>query len=95
MLKKALKSNSSKTEIPDLFVSEGKAFYGLNEITEGFNDFFLNFGPKLAYLSNPIEQNFIFAKVTPETIFETLALLKSKISCGKNNFFSCFFIQFI
>jgi len=97
VLKKVLKSNSSKTEIPDLFVSEGKAFSGLNEITEGFNDFFVNVGPKLAssipstnktfseYLSNPIEQNFIFANVTPETIFETLSLLKSKISCGKDN----------
>ena len=66
-------------------------------ITEGFNDFFVNVGPKLAssipstinffseYLSNPIKQNFIFANVTPETIFETLSLLKSKVSCGKDN----------
>ena len=55
--------------------------------------FFVNVGPKLAssipstinffseYLSNPIKQNFIFANVTPETIFETLSLLKNKISC--------------
>jgi len=59
--------------------------------------FFVNVVPKLAssipstnkifseYLSNPIEQNFIFANVTPETIFETLSLLKSKVSCGKDN----------
>ena len=39
--KKVLKLNISKTEIPDLFVSDGKAFSGLNEITEGFNYFFL------------------------------------------------------
>ena len=41
--KVSLQQNSifiSKTEIPDLFVSDGKAFSGLNEITEGFNDFF-------------------------------------------------------
>ena len=38
--KKVLKSNISNTEIPDLFLSDGKAFSGLNEITEGFNDFF-------------------------------------------------------
>ena len=92
-----MKSNISKTEIPDLFVSDGKAFSGLNEITEGFNDFFVNVGPKLAssipstnkffseYLSNPIKQNFTFANVTPETIFETLSLLKSKVNCGKDN----------
>ena len=43
-----MKSNSSKTEIPDLFVSKGKAFSGLNEITLGFNDYFENVGPKLA-----------------------------------------------
>ena len=48
VLKKALKSNISKTEIPYLFVSDSKAFSGLNEITEGFNDFFVNVGPKLA-----------------------------------------------
>ena len=59
--------------------------------------FFVNVGPKLAssipstinffseYLSNPIKQNFIFANVTPETIFETLSLLKNKISCGKDH----------
>ena len=47
--KKVLKLNISKTEIPDLFVSDGKAFSGLNEITEGFNYFFfVNVGPKLA-----------------------------------------------
>ena len=59
--------------------------------------FFVNVVPKLAssipstnkffseYLSNPIEQNFIFANVTPETIFETLSLRKGKVSCGKDN----------
>jgi len=38
-------------------VSDGKAFSGLNEITEGFNDFFVNVGPKLAS-SIPSTNNF-------------------------------------
>ena len=97
VIKEVLKTSNTKSEIPDLFISEGKTYSGFNEISEGFNDFFVNVGPKLAssiptadtnfteYLSNPTEQNFIFANVTPETIFETLSLLKGKVSCGKDN----------
>jgi len=61
--------------------------------------FFVNVGPNLAstitipaptqnfteYLSTSVDTNFIFANVTPETISETLSLLKNKISCGKDN----------
>ncbi len=37
------------------------------------------------YLSTPVDINFVFANVTPETISETLSVLKSKKSCGKDN----------
>ena len=37
------------------------------------------------YFSTPVDINFVFANVTPETISETLSVLKSKISCDKDN----------
>ena len=59
--------------------------------------FFVNVIPNLAsvipatkqnfteYLSTSVDTNFVFANVTPKTIYETLSLLKSKISFGKDN----------
>ena len=97
VLRKVLKTSSSKSNIPDTFVSNGKIYSGLPEIADGFNDFFVKIGPKLAseipaaskdfteYLSNPIEHNFIFANVTVDSILETLSLLKSKTSYGRDN----------
>ena len=37
------------------------------------------------HLSTSVDTNFVFADVCPETISETLSLLKIKISCGKEN----------
>ena len=97
VLRKVLKSNNLKSDIPDQFHCNGKIFSGLQEISEGFTIFFVNVGPNLAsvipapkqnfteYLSTSVDTNFVFANVTPKTISETLSLLKSKISCGKDN----------
>ena len=75
-------------DIPDSFENMGKILSGLTEIAEGFNDFFANIGPNLAkeipnpktgylnYLSDPCQENFIFANVSPRTI--EAALQKKK-----------------
>ena len=97
VLRTVLKTTKSSSSIPDVFINNGKVFSGLPEVSEGFNNFFVNIGPKLAssippakkefteYLGMSVEENFIFANVTPETIFETLSLLQGKASCGKDN----------
>ena len=79
---------------PDIFINEGKVYSGYQEISEGFNDFFSSVGSKLAskipsaekdfssYLSEPVNENFVFRNVTEEIIFDTLKDLKNKSSSG-------------
>jgi hypothetical protein len=81
-------------DIPKSFVSNGKILSGSLEIAEGFNDFFVNIGPKLAkaipksnkhfseYLSDPCSENFVFANTTHTIVEEALNKLKSKNSAG-------------
>ena len=59
--------------------------------------FFINVGPSLAdeipfckndfndYLGVPVNENFVFQKITPQIIFSTLNKLKPKLSCGPDN----------
>ena len=64
---------------------------------EGFNDYFVNVGPRLfsyipdsnvnfeTYLKEPSKENFVFANITPEIILETMSKNKPKNSLGKDN----------
>lgn len=90
-------SKKSKPDIPNVFMDNGQIFTGDREIAEGFNNFFVNIGPNLAkkiqesdtkfsdYLSNPVDETFTFANVTPTIVFETLNHIKSKSSAGTDS----------
>ena len=66
------------------------------DIANGFNDFFVNIGPKLVneipssekhfstFLKDPVKQDFIFANVTHQAVLECLSRLKSKKSAGND-----------
>ena len=82
------------SDIPETFISNEKIISGSLEIAEGFNNFFVNIGPKLAseipkskkhfsdYLGNPCNENFVFANMNHNIINEALSKLKNKNSCG-------------
>ena len=81
-------------DVPSSFVSNGKILSGEVEIAEGFNDFFVNIGPKLSksipiatknfneYMTAPCSENFVFANITPDIVNDALKKLKSKNSSG-------------
>ena len=74
--------------MPDVFLEDGKIYSGKSEIADGFNEFFSNVGKNLAdaipdpeenflrYLGDPVNENFIFAKITSQMVLETVSLLK-------------------
>ena len=86
-----------KNSLPSVFHDEVKSYENVKDICEGFNDFFVGIGEKLAgsippsnktfedYMGNPINQNFTFARVTRETILSTLKQLKPKRSYSEDN----------
>lgn len=47
-IKEAIGENSEKITIPSEFIHEGRTFSSKSEVANGFNDFFVNIGPKLA-----------------------------------------------
>ena len=95
-IRELIGSKSTFSELPNIFVSEGKIYTKERDIANGFNDFFVNIGPKLAneipssekhfstYLKNPTHQDFIFANVTHQSVLECLSRLKSKKSTGND-----------
>merc|ERR1712015_168931 len=74
-------------DVPSSFVSNGKILSGEVEIAEGFNDFFVNIGPKLSksipiatknlneYMTAPCSENFVFANITPDIVNDALKKL--------------------
>ena len=80
-----------------MFLDNGRIYSGNKDIAEGFNNFFVNIGPNLAkkisesktkfteFLTNPVDEMFTVANVTPDTIFETLNHIKTKSSAGTDN----------
>jgi len=47
-IKEAIGENWEKITIPSEFIHEGRTFSSQSEVANGFNDFFVNIGPKLA-----------------------------------------------
>ena len=96
-IKEVINSKKPKESIPSLFLHDGKVFNGLDEITEGFNTYFVNIGSELAsaipnsdtsfssFLGDPFNVNFIFANITYQKVYEILNQLKSKNSSGIDN----------
>ena len=93
-INEVLGRKKGNVDIPKIFHSNGKVISGNFEIAEGFNEFFVNIGPKLAksipnssrpfsdYLSNPVKENFVFSNMRPDIILEALKKLKNKKSSG-------------
>ena len=48
--KRGYKLKKPKESIPSLFLHDWKFFNGLDEITEGFNTFFVNIGSELDFI---------------------------------------------
>ena len=95
-IRELIGSKGTYSELPNIFVSEGKMYTKERDIANGFNDFFVNIGPKLAneipssekhfstFLKDPVKQDFIFANVTHQAVLECLSRLKSKKSAGND-----------
>ena len=81
-------------DIPDFFKSNGSLINGTKNICEGFNDFFVEIGPKLAqkiqksqtdysnFLGTAKNYNLKFNKVTNKMISEVAKQMKPKTSFG-------------
>ena len=97
LLNSIISSKKKSHSVPDIFTDNNQTFVGSSEIAEGFNDFFVNVGPRLSsyipesnvtfetYLNESINENFVFANITPDIILETVSKLKPKNSSGKDN----------
>ena len=97
LINSLVKKQKVRNDVPNIFFDANKSYSGLNEITNGFNDFFVNVGPNLAskipqsensfedYLGTPTINNFTFPRVTEQLILSTMAKLKSKKSAGIDN----------
>ena len=96
-VREVLGTFKDKSQIPEFFIENGEIIKGNLNIAEGFNKFFAEIGSNLsskikdndkafqAYLNDPIEESFVFQKVTPESIFEVGKSLKPKSSSGIDN----------
>ena len=83
LINSVLGRGGRKDNIPEYFHSNGRILDNSFDIAEGFNDFFSSIGPELAstippsnkpftdYLSEEVTENFIFANITEDIIFNT------------------------
>ena len=97
LINNLIKKKKCKNNVPSVFNDGQKSYLNFSEIADGFNDFFVNVGPRLAssipesnktfdeFLNEPHALNFNFRNITEEIIYSTLTKLKSKSSTGKDN----------
>ena len=95
-IREVIGTKKHRINIPDFFRNNGELITNCDEIAEGFNEFFSGIGPELAasitpgdkiysdYLGTPVVDNFIFARVTPQIIFDLAGKLKGKNSAGQD-----------
>ena len=57
-IRELIGSKSISSELPTIFVNEGKAFSNEGDIANGFNKFFVDIGPKLANSIPASEKHF-------------------------------------
>ena len=91
-----IKKKKAKNDVPKVFYDEHKTYNSFSEIAAGFNDFFVNVGPRLAssipdsnklfdnFLGDPHNVDFSFRNITEDVVYKTLSNLKSKNSIGKD-----------
>ena len=94
LINEIIQKNKHKTSMPSIFYDESKSYESALDIANGFNDFFVNIGPKLAqsipqsdkdyndFMKDPIRQDFVFANVTHDIIYDALKRLQPKKSVG-------------
>lgn len=92
-----IQKGKKEHNLPSKFHDEFKSYDNIQSISEGFNDFFVNVGPKLSgkiqtsnvhfetYLGEPVRQSFTFQKVSKEIILSTVNMLKGKKSSAEDN----------
>ena len=93
-IREVLGKSKNKVDLPDYFKSNGSIITGTKNICEGFIEFFVEIGPKLAakipdngkkftdYLENEKNCNFKFNKVTNKMISDIAKEMQPKKSCG-------------
>ena len=93
-IKEILRTQKTHEKIPHTFYEEGKIFNNTKDITEGFNNFFTDIGPKLAnnipngnknykdFLNRNITSNFQFREITLDDLNKIVQGLKPKTSSG-------------
>ena len=87
---------NKNNSVPEFFCDGNKNFSSAKEIAEGFNEFFVNLDPNLAnlipesdktfnhYLKDPVNEQFVFVILTPESVNK----LKTKNCVGiSTNFY--------
>ena len=94
LINEVIRKNKFKHSMPSLFFDETRSYETPLDISNGFNDFFVNIGSKLAesipnteksyvdYLNEPVRQNFVFANITHDIIYDALKKLQPKKSAG-------------
>ena len=96
-IREVIGKKKHRENIPAFFKQNGNTITGALEIAEGFNSFFAGIGPELAdsitpsninfdsFLSPGIDEEFIFKRITPESLTEIVGKLKTKNSAGRDN----------
>ena len=94
LINEVIQKSKNKHSLPSIFYDEFKSYESALDIANGFNDFFVNIGPKLAqsipqsdkdyndFMKDPIRQDFVFANVTHDIIYDALKRLQPKKSVG-------------
>lgn len=99
-INEVLNRGKKKNDFPDCFNIDNSLVSDPKVIADAFNDFFVNIGPRLAestnnsdvdltfesYLKNPTTSSFDFSPINNTDILTTIESLKSKKSCGYDNF---------
>ena len=94
MIRDVLKTHKSKDDVPSFFRENGHTLSDLQDITNGFNNFFAGIGPELAgaipqsgqsfqsFLNEPEADSFQFSYVHPTLILKLCSKIKPKTSSG-------------
>ena len=92
-----VKKKKCKNDVPCVFTDAQKSYNTFSEIANGFNDFFVDVGPRLSesipqssksfrdFLGDQYDEEFNFQEVNSFIINITLSKLKSKSSVGNDN----------
>ena len=97
MIREIVGKHKSKQQIPTYFQQNGKIITDHLEISNGFNNFFANVGPKLAseidttnasfknYLPEKNQNSFTFSRISEMEILHICRKLKPKMSSGADS----------